>query len=84
MNPAPTDLFIGEWLIPEGANLNETSTGEVTFLALRHKARSFEPEPVAVTVVDIAIIVDERKGKPITSDRRDADVDDQIDLYGNP
>jgi len=43
-------------------NLNETPTGEETFLTLRHMARSFEPEPVTVTVIGIVINVDERKG----------------------
>ena len=45
------------------ANLNETPTGEETFLTLRHIARSFEPEPepVTLTVIGIVNIVDERK-----------------------
>jgi hypothetical protein len=44
-----------------GANFDKTPTGEETHLTLGHIARSFEPEPVTVTVVDVVIIVDDRK-----------------------
>jgi len=45
---------------PIRANSNETPTGEETFLTVRQFARSFEPEPVTVTVIGIVIIVDDR------------------------
>jgi len=64
---------------PIRANYNETPTGEETFLTLRHIARSFEPEPVIVTVIGIVITVDEGR-----SHRLDADVDYYIDLHKNP
>ena len=42
---------------PIRANISETRIGEETFLTLRHRARSFEPEPV--TVIGIVVIVDD-------------------------
>jgi hypothetical protein len=58
MKPAPTESSVGERRITTSATLNETLLGEETCLPLRHLSRSIEPEPVAVTVIDTVITVD--------------------------